>query len=159
MPPKTSWIDVAFLFGVFIVVGAAHWMARWLIRRKPEVLEHTMRDVRGKIPTDDLERIAMIFDRDLMNFFLCIIPFLGLWFGNTCASLLRDQGYIVFPWIIMLGPSLLAILMIACERVRSQMLKKEVARKAMDYSDVLTSSIATVQSRSFDDNPYAPPNF
>jgi hypothetical protein len=159
MPPKTSWTDVAFLFGVCVVVGAIHWMARWLIRRKPETLGQTLKEVRGQIPTEELERIALIFDRSLVNCFLCIIPFLGMWFGNTCTSLLRDRGYIVFPWIIMLGPSLLVILMVACERIRSQMLKKVVARKVMDYSDLVTSPIGKVQSLSHDDNPYAPPNF
>ncbi len=157
MPPKTSWSDVTLLFGVVIVVGVAHWFARRLIRRKPETLERTFKDVRGNIPIEDLERIAILFNRSLANLLLCITPFLGFWFGNTCASLLRDQGYIIFPWIIMIGPGLMAILMFACERIRLQLLKKEVARKTVDSCGLTAASISTVQSLSYDENPYSPP--
>lgn len=158
MPPKTSLTDVALLFGVFIAVGVTHWLARWLVRRRPETLEHTLNDVRGNIPIEVLERIATQFDRSLVSLLLCVMPFLGLWFGNTCTSLLRDQGYNIFPWIIIIGPGLMAILMIACERIRLQFLKKEVARRVIEFPSIATNSIAELRPLLHDDNPYSPPS-
>ncbi|MEK7949138.1 hypothetical protein WKV53_01450 [Luteolibacter sp. Y139] len=34
--------------------------------------------------------------------FLCGVPWLGFVLGNIGVSLLRDAGFVIFPWIIMI---------------------------------------------------------
>lgn len=159
MPPKTSWTEIAILFVVVCIVGLVRWLARFLVRSKPELLENQLRDERGSLTIEELERISFCFNRSFVCLALCTLPFLGLWLGSTNASLMRDRGHKIFPWFIMVGPGLFCVLGLLCERFRFKLLKRKVARKALEWSEANISPSETQQAPGSDDNPFSPPRY
>jgi hypothetical protein len=157
MPPKTNWTEVAILLGLVILVGFVHWLTRLMVRSKLQILDQKLNDVRGNLGAEELAQIAMKFNWRLSNLLLCTLPLLGLWSGNTFASLMRDRGFMIFPWLILLGPVLAAILAAACERVRLWLLRRTVAQEAIKNTRLARSSTAPLHAPFYDDNPYSPP--
>ena len=156
MPPITTWTDVMFGLGVCVAIGTLLWILKWLHRRTDAKIEMKVRDIQGALSFEDVEQITVHFDRSSLSLILCVVPFLGLWFSNTCMSLLRDYGFNIFPWVAIAGPSLMGLLFVACGKFRLRLLRKVIARRGRECSSVAAFN-APMQTYSHDENPYAPP--
>jgi hypothetical protein len=105
-PPTTTLTDVIvlFVFSLF-VAGILH-----VIRGRDSILSREATSVSrrnsGAIKNTGISDKEMAsvrkFHKSLAAFTLSWVPFLVLVAGNTCCSLLRDAGYLIVPWPLMI---------------------------------------------------------
>jgi hypothetical protein len=100
--------DVVWLLWMSFPAGLAWYVILWFQLRG--LCAMAIRDHTGSketaIVSDEQLAIARKFHRSLFALFCSWIPMALLVLGNTACSLIRDAGYVIFPWWI-LTPTLL----------------------------------------------------
>lgn len=75
-------------------------------------------------PSEDLVSIVRKFQRSVAAFTLTWLPFLVLVTGNTCCSLLRDAGYLIFPWPLLTVSLLFGLALWVAQRMRLRLISR-----------------------------------
>jgi len=132
-PPKTSLTDVMLLFACSLVIGGALHLIRgnkvWLsqeiagVRKRCSIVDSSRCDV----PTEEMAAVRN-YHRSWMAFLLSWVPFLILVAGGTCCSLLRDAGYLIFPWPLLTVALLSALAFALTQTIRVRSIKRLLLR-------------------------------
>jgi hypothetical protein len=123
LPPGTSLTDVIALFAFSLLMAAVlHLIRGQKLRLSEEVAVVCKRrsDSGFGQPglTDDLVANVRRFHRSVAAFTLGWLPLLVLVVGYTCCSLLRDAGYLIFPWLLLSVSLLYGLALWASQRIR-----------------------------------------
>ena len=111
MPPPTSLSDCLWLLGMSIAIGAAFFLLGWsgkarsiATQRFTTALsrEETSRPVDPAMASD----VVRGYSRSSVAFLICWLPWLAMILGSIGVSLLRDAGFVIFPWVILLPGAL-----------------------------------------------------
>jgi len=133
LPPRTSFTDVIVLLGFSLMIATVlHLIRGQKSRLSEEVAVVCKRRLNpGLIQSgliDDLVSNVRGFHRSVLAFTLTWLPFLVLMLGYTCCSLLRDAGYLIFPWP-MLGVSLLfGLALWVVQRIRLRLISRLISQ-------------------------------
>jgi hypothetical protein len=114
MPPTTSLSDCLWIIALSVGIAATRYLAGltgffcsaeakgfagWLLRRKaPLVIDPT-----------EAETAVHKYYRSPAAFFIIWFPWLAFCSGNIVVSLLRDAGFMIFPWPILINCALLGV--------------------------------------------------
>ena len=126
LPPRTSLTDVItlFVFSLFIA-GVLHLIRGQKLRLSEEVSivckRYSIPDSQQSGLSRDPAPAVRKFHSSAVAFILAWLPFLVLVAGYTCCSLLRDAGYLIFPWPLFTVSLVfgLALWVAQCIRLRS----------------------------------------
>jgi len=129
LPPRTSVAEVMVLFGFSLLIAAVlHLIRGQKLSLSGEVAvvckRSSMSGTNQTIPPDDLVSTVRKFHRSVMAFALTWLPFLVLVLGNTCCSLLRDAGYLIFPWPLLSVSLLFGLALWVVQRVRLRLISR-----------------------------------
>ena len=132
VPPRTSLTDVILLFGFSLLIAAIlHLIRGQKLRLSEEVAVICKKySASGSKPpgvSDDLVSNVRRFHRSVAAFTLSWLPFLVLVIGNTCCSLLRDAGYLIFPWPLFSVSLLFGLALWAGQRIRLHFIRRLVS--------------------------------
>jgi hypothetical protein len=132
LPPRTSFTDVIVLFAFSLLIAAVlHLIRGWRLRPSEEVAIACKKcSVPGSNEprlSDDLVSKVRRFHRSVVAFTLIWLPFLVLVIGNTCCSLLRDAGYLIFPWPLLSVSLLFGFALWAGQRIRLRLISRLVS--------------------------------
>ena len=131
-PPGTSLTDVIALFGLSLLMAVLLHLIRGqklrlaaevaLICKRCAISEASPSEI-----SDDLVSNVRRFHLSVGAFALSWLPFLVLVIGYTLCSLLRDAGYLIFPWPL-LGVSLLfGFAFWAGQRIRMRVIERRIS--------------------------------
>jgi len=126
LPPKTSLTDVIalFVFSLFIA-GVLHLIRGQKLRLSEEIAiaskRYSIPDSKQSGLSEDPASKVRKFHSSVVAFILTWLPFLVFVTGYTCCSLLRDAGYLIFPWPLLTVSLVfgLALWVAQCIRIRS----------------------------------------
>ncbi len=109
-PSRTSLADVVMLFAASLLfAGVWHLLRGQKVRLSEELAILAKRYSIPDFGDSDLSGDQMLtiqkYHRGLRAFIVSWLPFLVAGVGDTFCSLLRDAGYLIFPWPV-LGVSL-----------------------------------------------------
>ena len=129
LPPRTSLTDVLLLFGFSLLFAAIlHLIRGQRLRLCDEVSVVCKRaaipDACQPGPSDSLISDARRFHRSAVAFALAWFPFLVLVIGYTCCSLIRDAGYLIFPWPLLTVSLLFGFALWAAQRIRLHLVSR-----------------------------------
>ena len=132
-PPRTSLTDVIALFGFSLLVAAVlHLIRGQKLRLSEEVALACKRYAIScsKQPglSEDLVSTVRRFHTSVVAFVLTWLPFVVLVIGNTCCSLLRDAGYLVFPWPLLTVSLVSGLAMWVAQRFRLRFISRLISR-------------------------------
>ncbi len=138
LPPRTSLTDVIALFGFTLLIAAIlHLVRGQKLRLSEEVAVVCKRySISGSTQSgvsNDLDSAVRKFHRSVVAFILTWLPFLVLVLGNTCVSLLRDAGYLIFPWPLLTVCLLFGLAVWAAQRVRLRLISRLIIRGPNQY--------------------------
>jgi hypothetical protein len=74
--------------------------------------------------SEDLLSTVRRFHRSVAAFALTWLPFLVFVIGCTCCSLLRDAGYLIFPWPLLTVALLCGLVMWVVQRIRLRFISR-----------------------------------
>lgn len=133
-PPGTSFTEVIALFGLSLFLAAVlHLIRGQKMRLAEEVAlvwkRRTISDASQSGLSDDLVSNACRFHRSVGAFTLSWLPFLVLVIGNTLCSLLRDAGYLIFPWPLLGASLLFGFAFWAGQRIRLRAIGRRISER------------------------------
>jgi hypothetical protein len=133
LPPRTSLTDVIALLAIsLLLAGVLHLIHGQKLRLSEEVAvvckKHSDSGLDHHSLSDDLVSIVRRFHRSLLAFILTWLPFLVLVLGNMCCSLLRDAGYLIFPWPLLSVSLLFGLALWVAQRIRLHLISRLVLR-------------------------------
>ena len=114
MPPTTTLSDCLWSISLSVGIAAARYFAGlaglfcssdargfagWLLRRKPP---------RAIDPAEATTAVRRYY-RSPAAFFIIWLPWLAFCGGNIVVSLLRDAGFMIFPWPMLINCALLGV--------------------------------------------------
>jgi hypothetical protein len=127
LPPRTSLTDVILLFGSSLVAAAVWHLIRGQRLRLSEEAKTVAKRCSASASnqsglSDGLFSTVRKFHRSMVAFILSWLPFLVLVIGNTCCSLLRDAGYLIFPWPLLTVGLLFGFALWVAQRTRLRLI-------------------------------------
>jgi hypothetical protein len=114
MPPTTSLSDCLYVLGTSVLMAIIYYLFGWSgIARKIALgrfkaalaLRKAPRPVDPDVASDLIRR----YSRSPVAFLICWLPWLGMMSGSIGVSLIRDAGFVIVPWAILL-PTVLFVL-------------------------------------------------
>ena len=109
-PPQTTLEDILWLIGLFFVAAIIIHVIRLIFGFERESLR-IMERAKKVIPSAVIDHALVVqaarrFHLTFIAFWVSYLPMLVLAIGGSACTLLRDDGYLIFPWLI---PSVLVI--------------------------------------------------
>jgi hypothetical protein len=133
LPPRTSFTDVIVLLGFSLLIAAVFHLVRGQKLRLSEEVAVVCKSRSDSGwsqsgHTDDLVSNVRRFHRSVVAFTVSWLPFLVLVIGNTCCSLLRDAGYLIFPWPLICVNLLFGLALWASQRIRLHLISRLISQ-------------------------------
>jgi len=132
MPPTTSLHDCLWLLGLSIVMGGVFFLFGWTTKaRAIATLRFTNALSGGKAPREVDPAAASDairgYSRSLVAFLICWLPWLAMIVGSIGVSLIRDAGYMIVPWAMLLPGVLFIAASLFAARLKSQRLSRSLS--------------------------------
>jgi hypothetical protein len=133
LPPSTSLTDVVALvvFSLFMA-GVLHLFRGQKLRLSEEVAvvckRRSIPDCgQAGLPEDMLPAVRE-FHWSMAAFMLTWLPLVVLVTGFTCCSLLRDAGYLIFPWPLLTISVVSGLTLWVAQRIRLRAISRRLLR-------------------------------
>lgn len=132
MPPTTSLHDCLGLLGLSIAMGCAFFLLGRTAKARPiATLRFTNALASGKpsrVVDPALASDAVRgYSRSLVAFLICWLSWLAMILGSIGVSLIRDAGFVIFPWVILLPSVLFVAAALFATRLKFQRLSRSLA--------------------------------
>ena len=132
MPPTTSLHDCLWLLGLSIVMGGVFFLLGLTSRaRAIATLRLTNALSVAKSPHQVDPAVASdairVYSRSLVAFLICWLPWLAMILGSVGVSLIRDAGYLIVPWAILLPSVLFVAGALFAARLKFQRLSRSLS--------------------------------
>jgi hypothetical protein len=109
LPPRAGMLDLALMFGCVLVIGLVIHIVRGLPAFLRKEAELSAGKNHNRVITDDQLSAIRRFHWSAEAFILSLIPFLLAAAANTAVSLIRDTGYMIFPWPVLASSALIGL--------------------------------------------------
>ena len=132
-PPKTSLTDVVAIFAFSLFMTAILHLTRGQkVRLAQEIAmvrnRYSLPDSGHPKSAEDEMLTVRKYHNSLTALILSWLPFLILVAGDTCCSLLRDAGYLIFPWPLLAVSLLFGLGLWATQTIRLRSIRRLLLR-------------------------------
>ena len=107
MPPTTSLSDCLWLLGLSIVMGSVFFFLGWTAKARSIATLRFTNALSLAKPSHQVDPAVASdaihgYSCSLVAFLICWLPWLAMIVGSIGVSLIRDAGFVIFPWAMLL---------------------------------------------------------